>query len=285
MENEKLTISEKLFESIELLSKSFNFNNILLGIVFVIGSFVLYTFFKKFINQANRKGRLNDHQASMFVQFGKYLIYVLLFYFLLSIFQVEFKYLLAFSPLLVGVGLGLQQIFNDMSSGVILSIENNIKVNDVVEVDGMVAKVIMIGLRTSKIETRDGIIIIIPNHILVSGKLINWSANKPLTRFYIKIGVAYGSDLELVRKILINCAKKHSKVVSNPMPLVILKDYGDSSIDLELMFWSQHLFIIEKIKSDIRYQINEQFNANNVMIPFPQQDIYIKSINQNEKKS
>lgn len=285
MEGEKLTISERLSESLELLSKSFNFNNILLGIIFIVGSFIAFKFLKKFIYRAHHKGRLNDHQASMFVQFGKYLIYVLLFYFLLSIFQVEFKYLLAFSPLLVGVGLGLQQIFNDMSSGVILSIENNIKVNDVVEVDGMVARVLTIGLRTSKIETRDGIIIIIPNHLLVSGKLINWSANKPLTRFSVEVGVAYGSDLDLVKKLLIDCAKRHNKVVSNPSPLVILKEYNDSSIDLELLFWSQHLFIIEKVKSDIRFEINEQFKNNNVTIPFPQQDLYIKTINQNEKKS
>jgi small-conductance mechanosensitive channel len=215
----------------------------------------------------------------MFIQFSKYLIYTILVYFILSVFQVEFKYLLAFSPLLVGVGLGLQQIFNDMSSGIVLSVENNIKVNDVVEVDGMVAKVLNIGLRTSKVETREGIIIIIPNHILVNGKLINWSANKPLTRFSVEVGVAYGSDLELVRKILIECAKKHSKVVAQPSPIVLLKNYGDSSIDMAVMFWSPHLFIIELVKSEIRFEINEKFKENNITIPFPQQDIYIKSVN------
>lgn len=277
-----LTVINDLFTSINDISEKINLKSLFLIFVFILASFFLFTFFKKVIRKANQNGRLNAHQASMLIQFSKYLIYTILVYFILSVFQVEFKYLLAFSPLLVGVGLGLQQIFNDMSSGIVLSIENNIKVNDVVEVDGMVAKVLNIGLRTSKVETREGIIIIIPNHILVNGKLINWSANKPLTRFSVEVGVAYGSDLELVRKILIECAKKHSKVVAQPSPLVILQNYGDSSIDMAVMFWSPHLFVIELVKSEIRFAINEKFKENNITIPFPQQDIYIKSVNQSD---
>lgn len=279
-----LTVINDFFTSLNDISDEINLKSLFLIFVFIIASFFLFTFFKKVIRRANQNGRLNAHQASMLIQFSKYLIYTILVYFILSVFQVEFKYLLAFSPLLVGVGLGLQQIFNDMSSGIVLSVENNIKVNDVVEVDGMVAKVLNIGLRTSKVETREGIIIIIPNHILVNGKLINWSANKPLTRFSVEVGVAYGSDLELVRKILIECAKKHSKVVVQPSPLVILQNYGASSIDMAVMFWSPHLFIIELVKSEIRFAINEKFKENNITIPFPQQDIYIKSVTQSDNE-
>lgn len=279
-----LTVINDLFSSLNDISDEINLKSLFLIFVFIIASFFLFTFFKKVIRRANQNGRLNAHQASMLIQFSKYLIYTILVYFILSVFQVEFKYLLAFSPLLVGVGLGLQQIFNDMSSGIVLSVENNIKVNDVVEVDGMVAKVLNIGLRTSKVETREGIIIIIPNHILVNGKLINWSANKPLTRFSVEVGVAYGSDLELVRKILTECAKKHSKVVAQPSPIVILKNYGDSSLDMAVMFWSPHLFVIELVKSEIRFAINEKFKENNITIPFPQQDIYIKSVTQSDNE-
>jgi small-conductance mechanosensitive channel len=274
-----LSVINDLFSNLNSISDKINLKSLFLIILFIGGGLFLFIFLKKVIRKANQNGRLNAHQASMFIQFSKYLIYTILVYFILSVFQVEFKYLLAFSPLLVGVGLGLQQIFNDMSSGIVLSVENNIKVNDVVEVDGMVAKVLNIGLRTSKVETREGIIIIIPNHILVNGKLINWSANKPLTRFSVEVGVAYGSDLELVRKILIECAKKHSKVVAQPSPIVLLKNYGDSSIDMAVMFWSPHLFIIELVKSEIRFEINEKFKENNITIPFPQKDIYIKSVN------
>lgn len=279
-----LTVINDLFSSLNNLSDKINLKSIFLIFVFITASFLLFVFLKKVIRKAYQNDRLNAHQASMFIKFSKYVIYTILVYFILSVFQVEFKYLLAFSPLLVGVGLGLQQIFNDMSSGIVLSVENNIKVNDVVEVDGMVAKVLNIGLRTSKVETREGIIIIIPNHILVNGKLINWSANKPLTRFSVEVGVAYGSDLELVRKILIECAKKHSKVVAQPSPIVILKNYGDSSLDMAVMFWSPHLFVIELVKSEIRFAINEKFIENNITIPFPQQDIYIKSVTQSDNE-
>jgi small-conductance mechanosensitive channel len=110
----------------------------------------------------------------------------------------------------------------------------------------------------------------------VSEKLINWSTSDTITRFKINVGVAYGSNVELVKKILEECAWKHSKVITNPAPIVFFKDFGDSSLDFELVFWSNQLFPIDHIMSDLRYQIEESFRANNVTIPFPQRDLHIK---------
>ena len=139
----------------------------------------------------------------------------------------------------------------------------------------IVAKVKEIGLRTSMVESRDGVAMIIPNHILVSEKLTNWSASDAVNRFSIQIGVAYGSDVELVKKILTECAWRHSKVITNPAPIVLFRDFGDSSLDFELVFWSNFPFVIEIIKSDLRFSIEADFRKNKVVIPFPQRDLHI----------
>jgi small-conductance mechanosensitive channel len=147
-------------------------------------------------------------------------------------------------------------------------------------VDDTVALVKEIGLRTSIVETRDGIAMIIPNHKLVSEKLINWSSNDTITRFSIKVGVAYGSDVKLVEKLLSETAWKHSKVITNPTPLILFKDFGESSLDFELIFWTNQLFVIEQVKSDLRFMIDEAFRANNIEIPFPQRDLHVKNMPQ-----
>jgi small-conductance mechanosensitive channel len=139
--------------------------------------------------------------------------------------------------------------------------------NDAVEVDSMVARVSEIGPRKSKVETCDGI----PN--------INWSSNDTATRFSIKVGIAYGSDVKLVEKLLSETAWKHSKVITNPSPIILFKDFGESSLDFELIFWSSQLFIIEQTKSEIRFMIDDAFRENNIQIPFPQRDIHVKSGN------
>ena len=118
---------------------------------------------------------------------------------------------------------------------------------------------------------------IIPNHKLVSEKLINWSSNDPVTRFNIKVGVAYGSDVALVKRLLIEAAWKHNKVITNPEPIVFFRDFGDSSLNFELVFWSSHLFLIEIVKSDLRYMIDAAFREHDVTIPFPQRDLHLKS--------
>ena len=114
--------------------------------------------------------------------------------------------------MLVGVGLGLQQTFNDVISGIILLSERSIKVDDVLEIDGDVVKIQDIGLRTSKGLNRDDISIIIPNSLITTNKVINWSHQSKKTRFRIDVGVAYGSDVDLVIKILEESAFEHPDI-------------------------------------------------------------------------
>ena len=186
------------------------------------------------------------------------------------------------AALLVGVGLGLQQTFNDFISGVILLFEGKTKVGDVLDIDGRLMTLSNIGLRTTEGVDRDGISIIIPNSKIVTDKVINLShSGDKKIRFRIKVGVAYGSDVELVIQLLELCATEHPKVVDKDKVEARFVDFGDSSLNFELLFFSKTIFRVERIKSDIRRAINLRFIENDVTIPFPQLDVHFQS---NDKK-
>lgn len=184
------------------------------------------------------------------------------------------------AALFVGLGFGLQTTFQDLISGIIILVENNIKINDVIEVDGLVAQVREIGLRTSKIETRDDIMMIIPNRKLIDNSVINWSHSKRTTRFIIDVGVSYKSDPEEVRKVLLECASKHKHVITKKarVPFVRFTEYGTSSINFALFFFSENSFRIEQTKSELRFDIFKMLRKRGIEIPYPQQDVYIKSM-------
>lgn len=237
----------------------------------------VYRWTLKLTRVATKAGRLDSGRAFAISRISKYLLFIIFISIVLVSLKINQAAFSLLAPLLIGIGLGLQQVAKDVISGIILLIEPSIQINDIVEVDNIVARVKEIGLRTSKIESRDGIIIIIPNHKLVSEKLTNWSANDTVTRFGIKVGVAYGSDVQKVEKLLIESAWKHIKVITNPPPVVVFTDFGDSSLNFELIFWSNQLFSIEGVKSDLRFMIDAAFRANNIEIPFPQRDLHIKS--------
>ncbi len=193
------------------------------------------------------------------------------------------------AALLVGVGLGLQQTFNDLISGIILLFERTVEVGAVVEINGTVGKVRKIGLRTSIIETRDNLTIIVPNSKLIVDIVTNWNHNDDKARFTVDVGVAYGSDTELVKNLLMETAYQHPQVLNEPIPFVRFLSFGESSLRMELHFWSKELMPIENVKSDLMFAIDKSFREKGIIIPFPQRDLWIrndinlKSPNTNDK--
>ncbi len=223
-----------------------------------------------------RKG-VDEGRRLAIRQFLIYIIYVLAIFAILQLLGISSMLLASSAALLVGIGLGLQDVFKDLICGVIILIEGTIEVGDVVEMDGLVAFVRKIGLRISIVETRDRVPILIPNSKLVVDKVINWSHMDSPTRFNIKVGVAYGSDLDLVKNLLLGAAKEHPKVLADPAPSVQFKNFGDSSLDFDLLFFSKDFIGIEFIKSDIRMSIDRLFRENKVQIPFPQRDLWLRN--------
>jgi small-conductance mechanosensitive channel len=181
------------------------------------------------------------------------------------------------AALLVGIGLGLQQTFNDLISGIIILIEGTVEVGDIVKIDESVAVVRKIGLRVSQIETRDNSTLIIPNSKLVVDNVNNLSHDIKPTRFQIDVGVGYNSDVRLVEKLLLQAANEHSRVSKKPKPRVQFRDFGNSSLDFTLHFHSQERMSVEFIKSDIRFNIIHLLRENKIEIPFPQQDLWLRN--------
>jgi small-conductance mechanosensitive channel len=230
----------------------------------------------------HRRSKQEDAIARNFTLYLviKYFLWVIAIGLVLETIGIKLTILIASSAaLMVGLGLGLQQTFNDMVSGVILLIERSVKVGDVMEVEGLIGKVVDMHLRTSRIQTRDGIFIIVPNHKFINEKVINWSQNALAIRFNIRVGVSYKSDVEKVRKILFDCVHMHPDVIldnENIKPIVRLIDFGESSIDFEVLFWSKNIFYIENTRSELRFIIRKAFIDNHIEIPFPQRDVHIK---------
>ncbi len=222
---------------------------------------------------------LNFGQSKTVFQLIKYALWVIAIILLLDSIGISITVLVASSAaLLVGLGFGIQGLFNDYISGLVILFEGLIKVGDVVEVQSeLIGRVMDVGLRTSKVLTRDNIIMIVPNHNFVSEHVINWSYNEPRTRFYVDVGVAYGSDVRLVEQLLMESAKEQDEVISTPEPFVLFRDFGNSSLDFRLYFWVEEVFYVELLKSKIRFSIDEKFRANGVKIPFPQRDLHLKS--------
>ena len=226
-----------------------------------------------------KKKEFDSGRSHAILQIMKYIVYIVVILVSFEIVGIKLTLLLAGSAaLLVGLGLGLQQIFQDIMSGIAILFEGSLKVGDIVEIqDNLIGKVIEIGLRTSKLETRDNIIMVVPNSKFVTDIVINWSHIEKKTRFHIDVGVAYGSDVDKVTRVMLQCAQDNKKVSSSPLPFVRFNDFGNSSLDFQLFFWTINTFEVEYVKSEIRYKIDAAFRANKVQIPFPQRDVHIKS--------
>jgi small-conductance mechanosensitive channel len=233
---------------------------------------------KRSIFRKKKLAKFNDGDSYASFQLIKYVIWVIAAGLILETFGVKVTILIAGSAaLLVGIGLGLQQTFNDVISGIILLSERSIKIEDILEIDGDVVKIQEIGLRTSKGLNTDDISIIIPNSLITTNKVINWSHQTKKTRFRIDVGVSYGSDVDLVLKILEESALEHSDIFEKDLVEARLVNFGNSSLDFQILFFSKNIFRINKVKSDIRRIIIKKFIQNKVTIPFPQMDVYIKS--------
>ena len=267
----EFTLIESKYLTINLVDVLFVF------LVLVFSRFSVYLIHRILHRRVNKE-QIDQGKAYAIGQMAKYFIYIIAIIIALDTIGVKITVLLAGSTaLFVGLGLGLQDIFKDLSSGIVVLTERTIKAHDIVEIDGTVGEVIEIGLRTTKLRTRDDIELIIPNQRLTAHHVINWSSSGKKTRFNVEVGVAYGSDTELVKKVLIEVAKNHNAVNNSPTPEVFFSGFGNSSLDFKLLFFSNNLFRIERVKSELRFAIDKAFRENGITIAFPQLDVWFKN--------
>jgi small-conductance mechanosensitive channel len=172
----------------------------------------------------------------------------------------------ASAVLLIGVGLALQTLFQDIISGIFILVDQSVHVGDIIELEGKVGRVLDIKLRTTRAVTIDNKVLIIPNHLYLTNILFNWTQNG---------GVSYGSDVALVKQLLLAAAKSHKTILNFPEPKVLFTDFADSSLNFRLIFTLNDSFQARFVQSDMRFEIDKKFRENGVTIPFPQRDVHV----------
>ena len=183
-----------------------------------------------------------------------------------------------FGALGVGIGFGLQTITDNFISGIIILFEKPIKVGDRIELDDVSGNVTNISIRATTVQTNDNISIIVPNSEFISSRVINWSHNDRNIRFRIPVGVSYNEDPKLIKKLLLEVAGENKSVLRNPEPDVFFDEFGDSSLNFQLIVWtSTYADRPAPFKSDLYFSIFEKFKEHSVEIPFPQRDLHIKT--------
>lgn len=266
------------YELLTLGSMTLRMGSVLVAVLILVAARLIVGGISLMLNRrVVVKGGLDTGRRHALVSLSKYFIYIIAGLLVFESLGVNITVLIAGSTaLFVGLGLGLQSTFKDIVGGVILLFERTLEVEDVVEVNGVVGRVKHIGLRTITIRTRDDISIIVPNGNFVAENIINWSHQDMQARFTLSVGVAYGSDVQVVSDILIRCANAHADVSQLNPPKVFLADFGDNALQFKLLFWTEKSFEAEQILSDLRFAIDQSFRVRGITIPYPQRDLHIK---------
>ncbi|WP_257666266.1 mechanosensitive ion channel family protein [Parapedobacter tibetensis] len=244
----------------------------------LVASFIITAFLLRIIRKAiTKKISLQDRGKFISIfQFIQYLVYLFVTMFTLNAIGVNISVLLtASAAIFLGLGFALQQLFQDLISGVLIILDQSLRVGDIIEIEGYVCKVEKVSLRSTKAITPDERMVIIPNHKFMSDIIFNWTQNNQIVRSTVSVGVAYGSDVELVKKILLDSVHENPAILKQPEPFVLFEDFGDSSLDFKVYFYIDNGFREPRVRSAIRFDIDKQFRQHNVSIPFPQRDVHL----------
>ena len=246
-------------------------------IVFILGYFGTNFILKWIRTLFTRKmGETDKNKFFSAFKFIKYITYIIVFFIILSMSGINVTpFFAAAAALLVGLGLALQELFQDVIGGIFIIIDKSLLVGDIIETNGKVGRIIEIKLRTTRVVTRDDKIIIIPNHKFINDIIYNYTQNRKTTCETVSVGVAYGSDTTIVKQLLLQSVAAQSPVLKSPKPYVLFENFGDSSLDFTIYFYINDSFSAPKIKSNIRFMIEQLFRENNIAIPFPQRDIHV----------
>lgn len=257
-------------------------DKIIFAVLIVLGTWLFIILLRRFMTKPNFiADKIQVKRKMTIFLLTKYISWFVSILASLSIVGIDLTTLvLGSTALLVGLGLGLQHIFKDLVSGIFLLFEGSIKIGDIIEVDNVIGKVLEVNLRSCELKTRDDVIIIVPNSKFLEEKVVNWSHESEQVRFTIDVGIAYGSDIDKVNECLMEAMKVNKQVSKAPKPYVQFSDFGESSLDFKMFFWSKKTFLIEQVKSDLRVDVYKRLKENNLAIPFPQRDIHIKGMEQ-----
>ncbi|MHB1021492.1 MAG: mechanosensitive ion channel family protein [Acidobacteriaceae bacterium] len=185
----------------------------------------------------------------------------------------------------LGVGLGLQPIVTNFVAGLILLLEQPIRLGDRIQVGETYGDVIALKGRSTWVQTNDNVVIIVPNSEFIESRVTNWTVNDRQVRIAMQLGVTYSCDPKVVREILVRVAEEHPDVLELPVPEVVFLNFGDSSLDFELRIWTiNQVQTPSRLKSDLYFAIFDALGEAGIEIPFPQRDLHLRSISDEAAK-
>ena len=231
------------------------------------------------IQRVLKRTRLDAPLQFAIGKFAGYVFVALGFYVALQVNGVDLSSLAVIAGALgVGLGFGLQNVVHNFVSGLIILAERPIAIGDRVEVGEVAGQISRISLRSTTVVTNDNICIIVPNSDFISHKVTNWSYGDPKVRIRLPIGVAYDTDVEKLRRVLLEVATAHAKVLREPAPELFFHGFGDSSLDFELGVWTAEMTAKpRRFRSELYYAIEKALRENQIEIPFPQRDLHLRS--------
>jgi len=237
---------------------------------------VLLALLRRGLRRAKRVSAMDEGKRFIIRRLVASAVWTVTALMVLSILGVDLTALWAGSAaLLVGVGIGLQGFFNDVVSGFVLLFEGGVAVGNVLEVDGKLVRVERIDLRSTRVVTVAGELIVLPNAKVAGEAVTNLSQGDRAMRIRVNVGVAYGSDVALVSQILAEAMAEQPEVLSSPEPAVFFQDFADSSLNFSVMGWLDDPWDRMAIQSRVRTSIDTKFREHGVTIPFPQRDLHI----------
>ena len=262
--------------TIEIGSFELSFYSILMFfVVIAIAQVVIWTMryvLRKFLRNAN----FEEGTRFMVMRLVRTVVYFMVVVIALETADIDLTVFWASSAaLLVGVGIGLQNFFNDVVSGFVLLFEGGVRVGDELEVDGMMVRVERIDLRSTRVVTRFGNLMVIPNGLISGQTVRNFTQGESATLISLDVGVAYGSDVDRVKAILLDAANAEDDVIRKAETAVLFNDFADSALQFTVYFWIEKPFMRKLIASNIRFRIDEAFRNHGIKIPFPQRDVHL----------
>lgn len=250
-----------------IISLSVKFSNLL-------SRFLLHRVYKKY--------ELDNGTQYTFSRLLHYAIIVVSILVALPVIGFDLSTLTVFAGVAgIGIGFGVSNIASNFISGLIILFERPIKVGDRIKIGDLHCDVENITIRSTVVRTRNNEHIIIPNSQFIENQVMNWSYGDPKVREQILIGVAYGSDVRLLERLLLQVAREHKDIMDAPPPRVDFLNFGDSALEFRLLYWIPYPVLRTRVKSALNFRINELLQEHGVEIPFPQRDLHLRSVDAN----
>ncbi|MBN8702352.1 MAG: mechanosensitive ion channel [Bacteroidetes bacterium] len=263
------------FEVLKLGEYSLTFSRI----VYIIGLLLFLWVILKVIKKVLAKyTKFDEGQKFTAYTIVKYFLYVFAISAVLKFLGIDISVLVAGSAaLFVGIGLGLQSLFYDFISGIILLVDGTIKVGNVLQIGDKRVEVLSIRFRTSVVKTREEKEVILPNSFLTKNEIINWSNQKNINRHYVELQVLE-KDVERAMDLILTTIKVHPKVIATPEPYVRIERFTEYAVELRLLFWSEEVLAVGRMLGDIRLLILKELRKNSIVMPAPHQVVSINKL-------